>query len=104
MREEHYQELVEVKNSRMYTLLQAVASCCKLLGTIGGCWGVLGAGRRNRLLVDAHVANTQESQKETYKFKYKKRLLWQGSDYLLFIMVFEPRTMTLSILRPEHYH
>ena len=65
---------------------------------------MLGAGKRNGLLVDARVANTQQSQKETYKFKGNKRILWEGSESLLFTMIFEPITLALSILGPEPYH
>ena len=50
-----------------------------MLGVVDSCWGLLGAGRINMLLVDARVTNSQESQKETYKFKGKNRLLQQGS-------------------------
>ena len=78
--------------------------CWELLQAVAGCWEMLGAGRRNRLLFDARVANTQEIQKETYKFKSKKRLLWQGRESLLFMKVFGPRTMAVNILRPQPYH
>ena len=65
---------------------------------------MLGVGRRTFLLVDAHVANNQERKKETYTFKGKKRILGKVSESLLFMIVFEPRTVALSILGPEPYH
>ena len=45
-----------------------------MLGNVGGCWELLVAGRRNKLLVDARVSNTQQSQNDAYKFKGNKIL------------------------------
>ena len=68
--------------SRLYNLLVDVAICWEmlvsvgvcwgLLGYVGVCWGLLGVGRRNRLFVDARVADTQESQRRRTNLKVRK--------------------------------
>ena len=93
--------------SRLYNLLVDVAICWELLGSVGVCWGLLGSvggGEKKQAVCWCACRRHPRKSKETYKFKGKKRLLWKGSESLLFMMVFEPRTMAYSMLGPKPYH
>ena len=66
----HPQRMCWRKNIRVWRSLSSVGwseeyqvfiICCEMLQSVGICWGVLGVGNKNRMLIDARVTNTQES-------------------------------------------